>query len=185
MTSLSPSVAATDHPIDTDADGLLKTPAVHLDALFQNSPAGRIPRGRGAGTVILAPGSALAIPAARVLGAIFWKGKVFRPDSHDLKNKITPLGVPAIRAQVDVGDSWLDGRPCVVLDYSKSSKVAGWIRDEIREVAPGRYLGLVWGVGRFFGGRKLITRRGSSRRTPRARSGGTSAATAPTSSFAS
>ncbi len=158
MTSFSPSVAAPDHRSGTDAAGLLKTPTVHLDALFQNSPAGEVPRGRGAGTVIVAPGSAVAIPAARILGALVWRGKVFRPDRHDLKNRISPLGIPAIRAQVDMGDSWLDARPCVVLDYSKSSKVAGWIRDEIREVAPGLYLGLVWGVGRIFGGRKLILR---------------------------
>jgi hypothetical protein len=63
-----------------------------------------------------------------------------------------------VRAEVSVGPSWLDDRPCVVLDYSRSSVVAGWIRDEIREVAPGLYLGLVWGVGRLFGGRRLVLR---------------------------
>ena len=40
--------------------------------------------------------------------------------------------------------SRLDGRPCIVLDYSKTSRVAGWVRDEIREVAPRLYLGLVY-----------------------------------------
>jgi len=157
LTSLSP-FAASEHHSATTADGLLKTRAVHLDALFQDRPAGQIPRGRGAGTVILAPGSAVAVPAARILGALFWRGQGLSPGQHDLKNRVSPLGIPAIRAQVDVGDSWLDGRHCVVLDYSKSSKVAGWIRDEIREVAPGMFLGLVWGVGRIFGGRKLILR---------------------------
>lgn len=155
MTSFSTAVAADGV---TSADGLLKTPKVQLDALFQGSPAGPIPQGNAAGTIVFAPGSPIAIPAARVLGAIFWRGKVFRPASHDLKNKISPLSIPAIRAEVDHGASWLDGRQCVVLDYSKSSKVAGWIRDEIREVSPGLYLGLVWGVGRVFGGRRLILR---------------------------
>lgn len=155
MTSFSTAVAADGV---TSADGLLKTPKVQLDALFQGSPAGPIPQGNAAGTIVFAPGSPIARPAARVLGAIFWRGKVFRPASHDLKNKISPLSIPAIRAEVDHGASWLDGRQCVVLDYSKSSKVAGWIRDEIREVSPGLYLGLVWGVGRVFGGRRLILR---------------------------
>jgi hypothetical protein len=41
----------------------------------------------------------------------------------------------------------VDGRECIVLDYSKSWLVARWIRDEIREVAPGQYLGVVF-VGR-------------------------------------
>jgi hypothetical protein len=31
-----------------------------------------------------------------------------------------------------------------VLDYSKRSLVARWVRDEIRRVAPGLYLGLVY-----------------------------------------
>lgn len=31
-----------------------------------------------------------------------------------------------------------------MLDYSKTSRVAHWIRDEIREVGPGVYLGLVY-----------------------------------------
>ena len=157
MPSSSPSVAASEHR-PADAEALLRTPALQLDALFQSSPAGRIPRGRGTGALILAPGSAVAIPAARILGALVWRGKIFRPDSQDLLNVVSPLGVPAVRARVDVGDSWLDGRPCVVLDYSKTSKVAAWVRDEMREVAPGRYLGLSWGVGRVFGGRRLMLR---------------------------
>ena len=50
----------------------------------------------------------------------------------------------AIKADVYVDASRLDGRPCIVLDYSKTSRVAGWVRDEIREVAPGLYIGLVY-----------------------------------------
>ena len=158
MTPLSHPVAAPVDHAPRHADELLRMSAVQLDALFQGAPAGDIPNGDAAGTIVFAPGSPLAKPAARVLGAVFWRGKVFRPASHDLKNKISPLGIPAIRAEVYAGESWLDGRPCVVLDYSKSSKVAGWIRDEIREVSPGLYLGLVWGIGRIFGGRKLVLR---------------------------
>jgi hypothetical protein len=50
-----------------------------------------------------------------------------------------------------MAESWVDGQECVLLDYSRSSRICGWIRDEIREVSPGVYLGVVWGVGRFFG----------------------------------
>lgn len=158
MTSLSPPAAAasTQSP-PSDARALLDMTAVELDALFQGSPPGAIPQGDAQGTVIFAPGSKVAPPAAAV-GGVVWRGKVFRPQTRDLKNKLSPLSIPAIRAEVDIGDSWLDGRPCVVLDYSQSSKVAGWIRDEIREISPALYLGLVWGVGRLFGGRKLILR---------------------------
>jgi hypothetical protein len=129
---------------------------LQLDELFKSSGPGEIPRGRGRGTVIAVPGTEVAKPAAKVLGAIFWQGKVFDPERHDLRNLISPFGVRAIRANVYAGESWFDDRPCIVLDYSKTSFVAGWIRDEIREVAPGLYLGLVWGVGRLFGGRRRV-----------------------------
>jgi hypothetical protein len=140
------------------ADGLLRMSAVQLDALFQNAPAGEVPTGRGKGTIVMFPGSPFAKAVSWILGRIFWQGKYFRPSTNDLQNLILPTGVHAIRAEVYTEDSWLDDRPCIVLDYSKSSKVAGWIRDEIREVSPGLYLGIVWGVGRVFGRHKLILR---------------------------
>src|SRR5919202_1063174 len=103
----------------------------------QRPSTGR-PAGRGRGTVVAFPGTRAAAPAAR-LGALAWRGKVFRPQSGDLLNLLTPLGIQAIRARVEHGASWVDGGQCVVLDYSRTSRVAGWIRDEIREVAPGLY----------------------------------------------
>ena len=156
-TSRSAAAPAQDAPA-LDAQALLEMSPVKLDAVFQNAPAGAIPAGRARGTIIAFPGSPVASPAARILGALFWRGKVFNPATEDLKNLVSPLGIRAIRARVFVADSWLDGRACVVLDYSQTSKVAGWIRDEIREVAPGLFLGLVWGVGRVFGGRRLVLR---------------------------
>ena len=66
------------------------------------------------------------------------------------------LAIPAIRARVYQEESWFDGRNCIVLDYSQTSRICRWVRDEIREVDPGLYLGLVYGVGRFFGGRRLL-----------------------------
>ena len=40
--------------------------------------------------------------------------------------------------------------PAIILDYSKTSLVAGMIRDEIRQVGPGVYLGQVyWGKRRI------------------------------------
>ncbi len=63
-----------------------------------------------------------------------------------LRNLISPLGIPAIAADIYRAPSWFDGGPCIVLDYSKTSWVARMIRDEIREIGPGLFLGLVyWG----------------------------------------
>jgi hypothetical protein len=141
-----------------DADSLLAMSPADLDDLFRQSEAGPIPAGRGRGTVIVFPGTEVSRPAARALGAIFWHGKVFDPETRTLKNLVSPLGVRAIEAQFYPEESWFDARRCTVLDYSKTSRVAGWIRDEIREVGPGLYLGLVWGVGRAFGGRRRLLR---------------------------
>ena len=61
-----------------------------------------------------------------------------------LRNKILPFGLNAIIAKVYKGPSWLDNKECIVLDYSETSLLAHWIRDEIREVAPRTYLGKVY-----------------------------------------
>ena len=83
---------------------------------------------------------------ARILA---WQGKVFDLFSSDrqsgiLVNKITPFGMKFIVAKVYRDKSWLDGRDTIVIDYSKTSFVARVIRDEIREIEPGVYLGKVW-----------------------------------------
>ena len=40
--------------------------------------------------------------------------------------------------------SWVDGRPSLILDYQGTSLVYGRYRDEIRQVAPGLYLGAMF-----------------------------------------
>ena len=54
------------------------------------------------------------------------------------------LGINAIVAKVYKAASWLDGKECIVLDYSETSLVAHWIRDEIRLIGAGLYLGKVY-----------------------------------------
>ena len=54
------------------------------------------------------------------------------------------FGLPMIRAQVFQDQSWLDGAPALVLDYSRTSRVYAQYRDEIRQVAPGLFLGLMY-----------------------------------------
>ena len=82
--------------------------------------------------------------AAMVSYALLWRGKVVNARQGRLKNLISAFSVQAIAAAVYQQDSWYDGKPCIVLDYSKTSFVARMIRDEIREIAPGVYLGLVF-----------------------------------------
>ena len=135
----------------TDPEEFLTLSSEQLDEIFRNTPAGTVPNGEGEGTAIIAPGTAVSDTIARFVHLFSWKGKVFTPDPVDpqratLKNRLLLLGTKAIIAQVYRSESWLDGKECIVLDYSQTSVVAQWIRDEIREVSPGVYLGVVyWG----------------------------------------
>lgn len=115
-----------------------------LDGLFRQSDAGEIPRGEAEGTVLLRPGTQLAGPAAKLIHLLVWQGKVFDPERGELRNEILPFGIKAVRAKVYKEPSWLDDKETIVLDYSHTSIVAHWIRDEIRQVGPGTYLGLVF-----------------------------------------
>ena len=92
----------------------------------------------------MAAGTIAARPLAATTRLLAWKGKEFAPDGGSLRNLLTPFGVRAVEARVYEDDSWLDSQPCVVLDYSTTSKAAQWVRDEIREVGPDLYLGVVY-----------------------------------------
>jgi hypothetical protein len=123
---------------------MLKMSQADLDKLFTESPAGEIPKGEGKGTAIVAPGTTYTQNIASFVNHFAWQGKVFDPEKGVLRNKITTFGLNAIIAKVYKGESGLDGKECIVLDYSDTSLLAHWIRDEIREVAPHTYLGKVY-----------------------------------------
>jgi len=129
-----------------DVAQLLAMSQQQLDDLFRESLAGEIPNGEAKGTAIIAPGTKYSESIATIINHFGWQGKVFDAKKGVLKNKILAFGVEAIVAKVYKGQSWLDGKECIVLDYSETSLVAQRIRDEIRLIAPGRYLGVVfWG----------------------------------------
>lgn len=128
-----------------DVPQLLKMSQAELDALFTRSAAGKIPNGEAQGTAIIAPGTTYSAEVATFINHFAWQGKVFDAKSGSLKNRLTSFGLNAIIAKVYKGPSWLDGKECIVLDYSETSIVAGWIRDEIRQIGPGLYLGKVYG----------------------------------------
>jgi hypothetical protein len=123
---------------------MLKMSQAQLDDLFTESPVGEIPSGEANGTAIIAPGTTYTQDMASYLNHFAWQGKVFDRAKGILRNKILLFGFNAIIAKVYKGPSWLDNKECIVLDYSETSLVAHWIRDEIREVAPHVYLGKVY-----------------------------------------
>ena len=118
--------------------------ADEVDQLFRDGEVGQIPNGQADGTAIFWPGAATEPLVEKLVHKIAWQGKVVSAEERSLRNRILPIGVRAIAADVYRGRSWFDGEHCIVLDYSQRSIVARWVRDEIRRVAPGLYLGLVY-----------------------------------------
>jgi hypothetical protein len=130
--------------VHIDVGSLLTMNQSELDDLFLASPAGPTAAGEARGTVLFNPGGPFEDVAAKIAHLLFWQGKVFDPEQGVLRNEILPVGLRAIAARVYRAPGWLDGQESIILDYSETSLVAHWIRDEIRQVAPGVYLGVVF-----------------------------------------
>ena len=127
-----------------DSAQLLTMSAQQLDDLFSESESGPIPNGPAKGTAIIAPGTTYGAEIAEIVNLFAWQGKTFDARRGVLTNRILPFGLNAIIARVYKAPSWLDNKECIVLDYSETSLVAHWIRDEIRLIDAGLYLGKVY-----------------------------------------
>ncbi len=127
-----------------DAKQLLQMSQQQLDALFSTHDAGPIPDGEARGTAIIAPDTPFSGAIAEFINIFAWQGKVFDAKAGLLRNHILVLGLKAIIARVYKAPSLLDGKECIVLDYSETSLVASHVRDEIRMIEPGFYLGKVY-----------------------------------------
>lgn len=122
-------------------DDLAALEPAQLNAIFDQAAPGSIPQGKVRGQAIVFPGRPIAGPASRA-SRLYWQGKVFDPADSTAINKF--VGLPMVRSQVSYGPSLRDGRTCIVLDYSATSLVYRNVRDELREVSPGLYLGLMY-----------------------------------------
>lgn len=121
-------------------DGLAHANSDTLSCIYANAKPGAIPTGDTAGRAIYMPGTEAGDLISQ-LGNKVWTGKVFGGQG-DLVNKI--LGHNLIHADVHKGTSWFDGKESIIIDYKGKSLAAGWVRDEIREVKPGLYLGKMY-----------------------------------------
>ena len=122
-------------------DQLLRMSAAELDAHYHQGIAAAIPPGRVRGTALLAPGTWRTRPLARGTRLI-WQGKIIDEDQATAVNRF--FGIRMIRGRLSQGPSWSDGDPTLVLDYSETSRIYARNRDEIRQVAPGLFLGLMY-----------------------------------------
>lgn len=120
-----------------------------LDAIFSGCQIpGTLPTGEMHGTAIVA-GSPFSKTIAGLARLFAWQGKVFdifakQSDAGVLINKITFFSLTFVVAKVYRDASWLDGKPVIVIDYSRTSFFCKKVRDEIREIEPNVYLGKVW-----------------------------------------
>jgi len=119
---------------------LVRTDRATLEALFTGGSVGDIPTGFLPGRAIPDPGSRSTSRKSKTVG-LLWKGKVFHGDGTG-HNRI--LGRDAVPVKVYQGESWRDGGPALIVDYSDSWRVFHGVRDEIREVSPGVYLGMTY-----------------------------------------
>ncbi len=118
-----------------------------LDTLFARAEAGSVPDGEYRGTLILPLDSVLLRGLAASAGRLAWRGKVFDAGARRVTNRLLPFGIRAITAEVRRGASRLDGHECIILDYSRTSLVARGVRDELRLLRPGLYLGRAYWHG--------------------------------------
>jgi hypothetical protein len=125
-------------------DDLMEMSKDQLNDLFGSSPPGDIPNGDADGTTIIAPGTLFTPVIATLINIFGWQGKTFDAASGTLVNRITFFGLQAIIAEVYLRKSWFDGNESLVLDYSKTSLIAEWVRDEIRLIAPQLYPGITY-----------------------------------------
>ncbi|MBI2921696.1 MAG: hypothetical protein HYY18_11490 [Planctomycetes bacterium] len=125
----------------TSVDDLLRATRRQLDELYASRDAGTIPQGDSCGTALALPGTPVTQPVSR-LARPLWQGKVFDPATSTLINKV--LGLRLFVAKVYRGESWFDGKPAIIVDYQETSLLVAPIRDEIREISPGVYLGMAY-----------------------------------------
>ncbi len=130
---------------------LLKLKQGELDELFANAEPGPIPNGEGKGIALIAPDTIFSKEVAEMINIFIWKGKVFKAEKKLLVNEVTTFAIQAVVAEIRYEPSWVDGNKCIVLDYSRTSAIAHWVRDELRYLGNGLYLGVVfWDKDRLF-----------------------------------
>jgi hypothetical protein len=126
---------------------LLRLRRADLDELFASAEAGPVPDGEYRGTLILPLDAVPLRGLAATTGRLAWRGKVFNAGTRRVINRVLPFGIRAVTAEIRKGPSRLDGRECIILEYSRTSLVARGVRDELRLLRPGLYLGRAYWHG--------------------------------------
>jgi hypothetical protein len=127
-------------PMGFSGDQLMRMKECELVQIYRNGIPRIPPCGYFPGTVIFKPGTAITAPTSQFMKAVAWQGK-YIPGNGTMVNKM--FGMPSIKAAIGSGESWLDGGPSAIFDYQNTSFVWSQYRDELREVSPGVWLGIM------------------------------------------
>lgn len=111
-----------------------------LECIYRQAGPGKMPScGRFCGRAVFCSSQPCSC-VYQALANCLWRGKFFA--SSEVINQWRCCR--AIRGKVYPGESWLDGNPSVILDYRPTSLLWRNIRDEMRQVGPGLYLGMMY-----------------------------------------
>jgi hypothetical protein len=109
-----------------------------LHQLFVASDMGRPLTGFGRGRLLCLTNERL--PRLKVaMSNAFWRGKTAAEDGTFINRFVG--GIDALESHYVIGPSWVDGRPAMLFEYPAGTPLFGNMHDELREIAPGLYLG--------------------------------------------
>lgn len=114
--------------------------AGELEQLYAQADAGSFPAGCLRGRVLVLTGTRMPRLKACAFN-LAWKGKCFEPDGRFINRW---PGFQALPSRANPGPSWYDGRPSLLMEYPAGTPLFANLHDEIREVAPGLYLGRLY-----------------------------------------
>jgi hypothetical protein len=111
-----------------------------LEQIYARAEMGPLPTGCTRGQVLCLANTRL--PRLKTCAFnLAWKGKCFEPDGSFVNRW---PGFKALSSRAENGASWYDGRPSLVMEYAPGTPLFANLHDEIREIAPGLYLGRLY-----------------------------------------
>lgn len=122
-------------------DDLKRLSACQLAELYTRAEVGRPFAGVAQGRLLRLTDERL--PRLKVLGAnAVWRGKAAWEDGTFVNRWIG--GIHWIDSRYVYGPSWVDGRPTLIMEYAPGTPLFANMHDELREIAPGLYMGPVY-----------------------------------------
>ncbi len=125
----------------TCLDDLARLGPCELEALFRAAEMGRPLVGVARGRLLYLTDPRM--PKLKVwVSNRFWRGKAACEDCYFTNRWVGNINW--IDSNYTIGPSWIDGKPAVLMEYAPGTPLFEPMHDELREVAPGLYLGPVF-----------------------------------------